>query len=249
MSQLQNYFERNSGNAIHKWMHYFDIYDFWFRKFKNKPITIVEIGIFQGGSLAMWRDYFGSEARIIGIDINPQCKQFESEDIEVFIGSQADRDFLRFFKKQVPQIDILIDDGGHTMEQQIITFEELYNHISSEGIYLCEDLHTSYWKDYGGGYRSPESFIEYSKNFIDLINAWHSKEKDLIPTNFTRSTYGLHFYDSILVIEKKPMSPPRAEIRGTSTISAHGPIFSSSSFASRVRNRLTRKIIGWIRNL
>ena len=78
-------------------------------------------------------------------------------------------------KAKIPKIDILIDDGGHSMNQQIISFEELYSHIKEDGIYLCEDLHTSYWKTYGGGYKNKESFIEYSKNFIDYINAFHSE--------------------------------------------------------------------------
>jgi hypothetical protein len=68
----------------------------------------------------------------------------------------------------------LIDDGGHTMKQQINTFEEFFTSIAENGVYLCEDVHTSYWSKYGGGYKKSGTFIEYSKNFIDYINAWHS---------------------------------------------------------------------------
>lgn len=214
MSQFQKYFEGNTNNCIHKWIHYFDIYDFWFRKYKNKPIVILEIGVYQGGSLNMWRDYFGNDAKIFAIDINPLCKQFETQNTKIFIGSQEDKEFLQYVKKQVPKFDILIDDGGHTMQQQIVAFEELYCHIKDGGLYLCEDLHTSYWKDYGGGYKNPNSFIEYSKNFIDLINAWHSREKQLTVNNFTRNAYALHYYDSVLVIEKKFMVPPIVEMKG-----------------------------------
>ncbi|MBG6109813.1 hypothetical protein IWX84_000674 [Flavobacterium sp. CG_9.10] len=214
MSQFQDYFNNNTGNCIHKWIHYFDIYDFWFNKYKNKPIVILEIGVYQGGSLNMWRDYFGEEAQIFAIDINPMCKQFETEKTKIFIGSQEDKEFLAYVKTQVPKFDILIDDGGHTMNQQIVSFEELYSHIKDDGLYLCEDLHTSYWKEYQGGYKNQKSFIEYSKNFIDLINAWHSKDQRLKVIDFTKNTYSLHYYDSVLVIQKKLMKPPISEMKG-----------------------------------
>lgn len=214
MNRLQNYFNNNTNNAIHKWTHYFDIYDFWFRKYRNKPVVILEIGVFQGGSLQMWRDYFGGKAKIFAIDINPLCKQFESENTSIFIGSQSDRNFLKYVKEQIPQVDILIDDGGHTMEQQITTFEELYDHVKSDGIYLCEDLHTSYWPEYGGGYGKPTSFIEYSKTLIDSLNAWHIKDKKVDVDDFTKTAYSLHYYDSIFIIEKKVIAAPSSEMKG-----------------------------------
>lgn len=214
MSQLQKYFKNNTSNAIHKWHHYFDIYDFWFKKYKDKPVVILEIGVYQGGSLNMWRDYFGKEAKIFAIDINPLCKQFETDNIKIFIGSQEDKEFLKYVKTQIPKLDILIDDGGHTMNQQIVSFEELYEHINDDGIYLCEDLHTSYWKNYGGGFKNPNSFIEYSKKIIDYINAWHSQEPQLKVNYFTKNIYAIHYYDSIIVLEKKTIIPPIIDMKG-----------------------------------
>jgi hypothetical protein len=242
MSQFQKYFENNTSNAVHKWLHYFDIYEFWFKKYKNKPIVILEIGVYQGGSLNMWRDYFGVEAKIFAIDINPLCKQFETENTKIFIGSQEDKEFLKYVKTQVPQFDILIDDGGHTMQQQIVSFEELYGHIKDDGLYLCEDLHTSYWKHYGGGYKNRNSFIEYSKNFIDYINAWYSKDKKFKVNDFTKSTYALHYYDSVLVIEKKLMAPPKVEMKGEIIIPIDNfptPIVKQS-LLKRIKSKLLR---------
>ncbi|RYZ29580.1 MAG: class I SAM-dependent methyltransferase [Chitinophagaceae bacterium] len=214
MNKLREYFENNESNAMNKWMHYFDIYDRHLNKYVGKDITILEIGVFQGGSLKMWKEYFGDNVKIYAIDIYEKCKQFEEENVKIFIGSQSDRDFLRYVKTQMPPIDILIDDGGHYMDQQIVTFEELYDHIKPNGTYLCEDLHTSYWNNYGGGYKRPESFIEYSKEFIDKLHAWHSWDEKLQIDKFTRSTYSLHYYDSILVLEKKEMSQPESKIKG-----------------------------------
>lgn len=218
-SDLEKYFRKNDDKLIHKWIHYFDIYERHFKRFRNKEIVILEIGVYQGGSLQMWKDYFGSKAKIYGIDIEPKCKALEEDNIEIFIGSQSDRKFLREVKNSIPKIDILIDDGGHRMEQLIISFEELFDHVKDDGVYLAEDLHTSYWKSWGGGYKRKNTFIEYSKNFIDFLNAYHSKQKSLQVSSFTKSVDSLHYYDSILVIEKRLREePPHDEMTGHMTI-------------------------------
>lgn len=210
--ELQNCSTRNAceefyynkpHRVVEKYAHYFEIYDRHFQKYRNTECVIVEIGVFKGGSLQMWKDYFGDKAQVIGIDIEESTKQYEEEQISIEIGSQSDREFWRKFKEKYPKVDVLIDDGGHTMEQQIVTFEEMFGHLSEEGVYLCEDLHTSYMGGYGGGYKNPNSFIEYSKNFIDYINAWYTKE--IIENRYTRTMHSLHYYDSVLVIEKRKM--------------------------------------------
>lgn len=218
MNELEEYFRNNNDKLINKWMHYFDVYDRHFRRFKGKEIVVLEIGVFQGGSLQMWKNYFGDKAKIYGVDINPHCKELEEENVEIFIGSQSDRNFLRKVKQSIPPIDILIDDGGHTMLQQIITFEELFGHVKDEGVYLCEDLHTSYQVFYGGGHKRNGTFIEYSKNFIDYINAHHSEQRGLKVNEFTRSVNSLHYYDSILVVEKHKMQPPTHMRTGNATV-------------------------------
>lgn len=214
ISDLENYFKNNTDKLIHKWNHYFDIYDRHFSRFRNKEIVILEIGVSQGGSLQMWKNYFGKDAKIYGIDIEPRCKKLEEDNVKIFIGSQSDRKFLQEVKRSIPKIDILIDDGGHTMEQLRVSFEELFDHVSSDGVYLAEDLHTAYWKDYGGGYKKRNSFIEYSKNFIDYLNAYHSRQRKLKVSEFTKSVDSLHYYDSILVIEKRIKNEPYHEKTG-----------------------------------
>jgi hypothetical protein len=215
MNDLENYFNENKKRVIDKWNHYFEVYDRHFSKYRGKEIVLLEIGTFQGGSLQMWKSYFGDKAKIYGIDINPNCKQVEEENIKIMIGSQSDRDFLKSVIKEVPPFDILIDDGGHTMLQQIVTFEELFGHVKPDGVYLCEDLHTSYWLEYGGGFKRKGSFIEYSKNFIDELNAYHSEEKSFQVSTFTSSVNSIHYYDSVLVIEKRPTPKPIRSQTGT----------------------------------
>ena len=218
MNDLEKYFNKNNQRLIHKWHHYFESYDNHFKRFRDKEIVILEIGVSQGGSLQMWKDYFGPKAKIYGIDIDPRCKQFEEENIEIFIGSQSDRKFLREVIKKIPKFDILIDDGGHSMKQQIVSFEELFNHIKEDGVYLCEDCHTSYWWNYGGGFNRKNSFIEYSKKWIDLLNAYHSKTTRLKVNDFTKSVKSIHYYDSIVVLEKNKIEKPIATKTGTPTL-------------------------------
>jgi hypothetical protein len=207
MNDLEKYFISNKNKRlITKWQHYFDIYDRYFSKYRGTDVVFLEIGIYQGGSLPMWKEYFGEKSRIIGIDINPACKKFEdiNNGIEVFIGSQSDKNFLIELKNKISKVDIILDDGGHTMKQQITSFENLFSHVKNDGLYMCEDVHTSYWLNFGGGFKRTGTFIEFSKNIIDKINAYHSEQLIFLKVDdITKSTNSIHFYDSIIVIEKK----------------------------------------------
>ena len=239
MNDLERHFTENSGRLIHKWKHYFEIYDSHFSRFRGTDVHVVEFGVSQGGSLQMWKEYFGPNAKIFGVDINPHCKKLEDEHIKIFIGDQEDRNFLKLLAKKIPRIDILIDDGGHTMKQQINTYEELFTYIDKNGVYLCEDLHTSYWHKFGGNYKKKSTFIEYSKNFIDAINAWHSKTSKLHVTEFTKSVHSLHYYNSILVVEKRPIEKPFDLMTGKATIPSFQP---PANFMNRLQRRVQREI-------
>jgi hypothetical protein len=205
---LRRYFDHNNKRLIFKWDHYFEIYDQHLRRFRRRPVTVLEFGVFHGGSLQMWRKYFGRRSRIYGVDINPTCKRFEGRGITVFIGDQEDRAFLRRIARKIGPIDVVIDDGGHTMAQQIATFEVLYPRMSENGCYLTEDVHTSYMPKYGGGLRREGTFMEYAKALTDKLNAWYVKDGSLKPDKFTRSTRSVHFYDSIVVFERGRVRRP-----------------------------------------
>ena len=213
-TKFENYFNNNDKNLMNKWDHYFQIYERHFKKYKDKNIVLLEIGVSHGGSLQMWADYFGEDSKIYGVDIDSRCKEFENNKIKIFIGSQSDRGFLQELKNKIPKVDILIDDGGHFMDQQIILYEEMFDHINDDGIYLCEDIHTSYWLYFGGGYKRRGTFLEYSKHFIDMLNAYHSEEKGFRVNQFTETVNSIHYYDSILVIEKKKRKKPNSLVSG-----------------------------------
>ncbi|MBU3558525.1 hypothetical protein [Polynucleobacter sp. Nonnen-W13] len=214
---LIEYLEQNpNGRVVHRWRHYFDIYHRHFSRFRGESITMIEIGIFNGGSLRMWKDYFGPKATIVGVDINPGCKKYEETGIEIVIGDQADPKFLQELSNRYPNFSVVIDDGGHRMEQQITTLEELYLPMQNDGVYLCEDTHTSYMPSFGGGHQKKNTFIEYSKKLIDQLNAFHIEESEYLAQNyFTQATDSIHFYDSVVVIEKKSRTKPDQVIYGT----------------------------------
>ena len=205
---LARYFLANRGRMLYKWHHYFEIYHRHLERFRGRSPVVLEVGVFHGGSLQMWHDYFGKGARIIGVDIDPRTRQFEDENTTILIGDQADPGFLGQIRKRFPHIDIIIDDGGHTMTQQITTLGELYSHLQPRGVYICEDLHTSYMPSYGGGLRRDGTFIEFSKHLIDALHGWYYVAEGEELDVYTAGTFGVSFYDSIVVIEKRPIGKP-----------------------------------------
>jgi hypothetical protein len=173
---------------------YFSVYEKLLTPFVGKKITFVEIGVLNGGSLFMWRDFLGKEARIIGIDFNPAAKKWEEYGFEIIIGDQSDTEFWRKFYNKVGTIDVLLDDGGHTNKQQIVTAVNSLNNIRANGLIIIEDTHTSYLNDFGNP--SKNSFINFSKNIVDEIHS-RSLEKLSDANNFSKKIYSVEFYDSI----------------------------------------------------
>lgn len=243
MNDLYTYFNENKGRLIHKWSNYFEIYDNHFNKYRNTEVTVLEIGVSHGGSLQMWKNYFGNKAKIYGIDIDPVCKNFEEENISIFIGSQSDRKFLRKIVAEIPPIDILIDDGGHKMDQQIITFEELFDKIKDDGIFLCEDIHTSYWKSAGGGYRRRGTFVEYSKSLIDYLHAWHSEQLSLKVNKYSRAIWSVNYYHSIVVIQKREMHAPEDLKSGSPSFNTDLPLKNLNFYLSHLVTFFKNEVI------
>jgi hypothetical protein len=161
---------------------------------RYKEMNILEIGVLNGKSLKTWQEYF-YRSKIIGIDINPECKQYDDRDNNVYveIGSQDDHVFLNDVMREYGPFDMILDDGSHMNEHVIYSFEHLFQSVKSGGIYIVEDVSTSYWSWYGGGYKDPKSMMEYFKNLADDVNfrglenvenqeaVWWRREDLLIP--------------------------------------------------------------------
>ena len=191
-----------SKNFSSKWEKYFDVYEEFFSKYRGKKIVFLEIGIFNGGSLKIWKDYFGNNARIIGIDINPECKKFEQEGIEVYIGNQSDPKFWDKFFEKIGNVDLILDDGGHTNLDQIMTTIKCVKKINDGGLLMVEDTHTSYMRFYNSNKKF--SFINFAKKTIDDVNhTYPFRIKDKMKFNFSLNNYihSSHFYESITVFK------------------------------------------------
>jgi hypothetical protein len=176
---------------------YFPVYGHLFGPYRDRPITLVEIGVLSGGSLFMWRQFFGPTARIIGIDLNPDAVRWREHGFEIHIGSQSDSAFWRTFLNDIGPIDILLDDGGHRFEQQIMTCECVMPGIRDGGLLVVEDTHTSYLPEYGGP--GPVSFISYAKQIADGINHRFSGLRDKYP--FEPAIWSIRFFESLVAFE------------------------------------------------
>lgn len=168
MKSIQDLFLESSGKVIYKWHHYLPIYESLFSKFVGSSVTILEIGVLRGGSLKLWKEYFGADAKIYGIDIDPSAKQYESEGIKIFIGDQGDKRFLENVIDEVGGFDIVIDDGAHTNFMIMRSIETLYP--ATRHLYIVEDTHALYW--WGGGYslmRDVQCAIFGKRNIIGIL--------------------------------------------------------------------------------
>lgn len=180
-----------------KYKNYFPIYDQLLSKYRNKKIIFVEIGVFSGGSLFMWRNFLGKKAKIIGIDLNPDIQKFSKYGFEIVIGDQSSEKFWIDFFKRYGKVDIVLDDGGHTNYQQIITTNSCVPNIKDGGMLITEDVHTSYIKNKWYN-PSKYSFINYSKKLIDDIN---SRYPGLKRNKFSlnKYIYSIQSFESITV--------------------------------------------------
>ena len=234
-----------SPYASNKHSTYFNVYDRIFTPFVGTKIVFVEVGVFSGGSLFMWRDFFGPNARIIGIDLNPAAKQWENDGFEIYIGNQSDPIFWKKFFAMVGRIDILLDDGGHTFEQQIITAVETLPYINDGGLLVVEDTHTSYSKEFGGP--SSLSFISYAKNIIDGINF---RFVDLRPSQAENAVFSIQFFEFIVVFEvDRKLCAIRSEWANNRGKSANMIDFRFADFSPRQRLELTSKKLSFIKNV
>jgi hypothetical protein len=201
--ELERYAEAHTeGPGIIKWQHYFEIYERHLARFRGQAVHLVEIGIAGGGSIGMWRDFLGPHAQIIGVDIDPECKRFEAPGIEVVIGDQGSPEFWRSFLRSHDTIDVVIDDGGHLPEQQIVTLESLLPTVRPGGVYICEDIHGPFqpFHAYIDGLTRPLSDIDFARD-RNPPNALHQQ------------VASVHRYPLLTAIEKAPARRSNYEAR------------------------------------
>lgn len=178
------------GHGYHVW------YEKHFSNLRDRPINLLEIGVWEGFSLKLWEEYFPL-GKIYGIDIDAGCARHQSARVNVLIGSQEDPIFLAEVAKNVGELDIIVDDGGHTMTGQKTSFQKLFPSIRPGGYYVIEDLESSYYPSHGGGPAgSPGTTIEMLKSFLDdFQEAYHHR-----PLISRRRISEIHFYPNVVFI-------------------------------------------------
>lgn len=210
---LETYFDQNTiGPGLWKWRHYFPVYERHLGRLVGKKPTVLEIGIYSGGGLKMWRNYFGEGAKLVGLDIESACRTYADDDTRIFIGDQADHEFLRSVVAATPEgLDAILDDGGHEAHQQIATFEELFAHLRPGGVYICEDVHFA-----------DHPFAAYVAGLAANLNAMENLKENTAATAVhgsiestatavQASIESIALYPFMVVIEKRATSLDRLE--------------------------------------
>ena len=179
-----------------------DIYDFYFKNLKDKKINILEIGVDNGDSLRLWRDYF-SKANICGLDIIK--KDFIINDVEILCGDQSDIKFLSSIVDKYKKFDIIIDDGSHVSKHIITSFNYLFEHLNVNGLYIIEDLQTSYFPRYGGNrlnLNKKKTSMNFLKSLTDSINYEHNDKPFFKNKKFDGKVKSISFHQNIAFVKK-----------------------------------------------
>lgn len=212
----------------HTWMPFFEYYHNHLYRFRGREkVVVLEIGVQSGGKIPLLRYYLGPGMEYIGIDINSLVRDTfdQSADwVHIEIGSSEESSFLQRIKEKYPKIDIVLDDGGHTMSQQINALKELLPHIAADGVYMCEDLSTSWAMGFGGApwkdVRNPEfvskTMVGKVHQTIDMLHSTFipgqipPDVKDIPPDYFDdplsdvirTQVKHIHIYNQVVVYEK-----------------------------------------------
>ena len=199
---------------------YWDVYKHVFSVFDlSSEFNVLEIGVDKGDGMLQFKELFPN-CSICGLDIREDTPN--SPVGNIWIGSQTDTELLDELNKEEGPFDIIIDDGSHVNEHQILTFEYLFPKLKPGGVYIMEDIHTSYWESHGGGYGT-DSFVEYSKKLSDMINyeswmrgyqspvnyEWVPNQDDIekynsygISAEIYKNVNGISFYPNVIILYK-----------------------------------------------
>lgn len=177
---IKEIFNDHKGKFSDKWTIYLDEWDRLFEIYHDDQINLLEIGIQNGGSLEVWAKYFSKAKRIIGCDIDEKCRELKFNDsrISVVVGDANTDECTIEILERSPTFDIIIDDGSHRSSDIICSFDRYFPHLMDGGLYIVEDLHTSYWKDYEGGLYDPNSSMSFFKRLADVINHEHWRNNE-----------------------------------------------------------------------
>lgn len=180
LSEIFNKYNSDKNSSFHN---YCRQYENIFRDFRTKPINFLEIGILRGESIKIWREVFPNATQIVGIDINPECKQYENIEKSIFveIGDATNPNFIKYLINKYGPFDIILDDGSHRNKDVIISFESLFPTLNDNGLYLVEDTICYKHKDYIDS--SYPNHLVYFCSFTPYLNQWRDDSTEGIKDN------------------------------------------------------------------
>jgi hypothetical protein len=191
---------RTARRGVVKWQHYFPIYERLLSKYRGTAMTLVEVGVGDGGSLEGWRAYLGPGARIIGIDLDPAAGRLQAEGFEIIIGDQSRAEFWANHGSRLGPIDVLIDDGGHSSVDQIVTVACGLAHIKDGGVIIVEDTHTSYMPvHYPAAPRY--DFMRFAAHVVDVMHARSPLVTERVSdaAGLGRAIHSVEFFESVVI--------------------------------------------------
>jgi hypothetical protein len=221
LKSLRDLYAEHGGKLSHKWTSYLEEYDRLFSPYRGRAVTMLEIGVQNGGSLELWSRYFPLATKIIGCDINPKCGQLSFADprISVLVADAGGEQGLAAVRTQATCFDVVIDDGSHTSGDIVRGFARYFPLVPDGGLYVCEDLHAGYWKEFEGGLLDPHSAITFFKMLVDVVNHEHWRipgtRRDLLGHFGSRygvefdeeqlaRVHSVEFINSLCVVRKEP---------------------------------------------
>ncbi|MBS0344776.1 MAG: class I SAM-dependent methyltransferase, partial [Proteobacteria bacterium] len=154
---LAECYSEHRGKVSDKWSSYLEIYQRAFEPYRQMPVRLLEIGIQNGGSLEIWAKYFSNATAIVGCDINPACSQlrYTDERIHVVVDDANTEGAELSIAAYSPCFDIIIDDVSHRSSDIVLSFDRYFPRLELGGVFIAEDLHCSYWREFEGGLIDP----------------------------------------------------------------------------------------------
>ncbi|CAJ1360160.1 unnamed protein product [Effrenium voratum] len=193
------------GLQTTKLAHYFDVYHRHLSHFRGRKAHLLEIGVASGGSLQMWKAYFGPRLRVTGVDCCPYSGmrgELEDHRTSIWIGDQEDPQFWEELVQSVPPIDIIIDDGSHVGRMQLAAFRSLWPRLNPGGVYLVEDLMFAYLEPHSQDahfFRGHTLWMERLKLLMDEMQTGLAGDELKGSVGTIRS---INVYRHICVVEK-----------------------------------------------
>ena len=178
------------------------IYSNYFNDYKDKEINILEIGVYKGESLKIWREYF-SKAKICGIDINEI--KFKIDGVDIIKADQASVKDLTSICEKYKNFDIIIDDGGHHSNQITTSLNFLFDYLNDNGLYVIEDLQTSYFPRFGGSrfnLTRKKTSMNFLKSIADSVNYEQNDRPFYETKKFDGQVKFVHFFQNVAIIKK-----------------------------------------------